>query len=67
MSSADAGRDAEMDLLANQIAGVCVDQHSTIVLGALFSLAFQIIANSPDRGYALACVNFLEKQARIIK
>jgi predicted phosphohydrolase len=60
-------QDAEMEALASRITELCAGRHSTVVLGALFSVALPIISFAPDRGYALACADFLETQGRSLK
>lgn len=57
----------EMEQLVEKILQACEGKNSTIVLGALFSVAIPIIQNSPDKGYAIACSDFLENQGRAIK
>lgn len=58
---------SEMGELAEQIRQVCENTDSNLVLGSLFAVAIPVILNAPDKAYALACVDYMESEARHIR
>jgi len=59
--------DDETAHLTISVLDTCANRDSTIVLGALFWVIEALLEQCPDRGYAIACADHMERTGREIR